>query len=294
MRLKPRAPRKYDAWGLLWLYIARNFRVLTYFRVSFFTGLLSAACGALTFLFIGQALLGAGGRANIGGDYTSFLIIGMIFNQLYGTALRAPYDAIHRAYWSAQLESIVLSPAPLTLLVNGEVLWALLNSLVRVCLYVVLGFAFGMRLSVSATGLGVLAAAFAVGLVGALGLGLLSAATFSLLNAKGNTDPVQWGVSTLQSLITGIYFPVTVLPRWLQYIALGLPHTYALDAARRFMVPGYGGVTLPIHALCPGYPLALDFAALTILALLLYWLGRRMFQAGIARARKDGSLSRWT
>jgi len=280
--------------ALVWLYLARNFRVLTYFRVSFVTGLLSAACSVLIFLFLGTALAGQGEAGMPGGNYASFLIIGVVFNQFYGVALRSPYDAISRAYWSAQLESIILSPAPVRLVVTGEVLWSSLNSLIRVALYLVLGLAFGMSLQWRGEAVLPLLAAFCLGFCGAFGLGLASAAMFSLINAKGHSDPVQWGVSTVQSLVAGIYFPVGVLPGWLQAIASALPHTYALDAARRLLLPEYVGATLPVHNLSPVDPLVVDLVALAALALLCYWLGGRAFTAGMNQARRDGSLSRWS
>jgi Uma2 family endonuclease len=64
--------------------------------------------------------------------------------------------------------------------------------------------------------------ALALAALAVLGFGFLSAATFTLLNAKGWNGPISWIVGILQGLVTGVYFPITLLagrlhaPAWLR------------------------------------------------------------------------------
>ncbi|MBI3974707.1 MAG: hypothetical protein HY332_25810 [Chloroflexi bacterium] len=126
----------------------------------------------------------------------------------------------------------------------------------------------------------------------------MSASTFVLINAKGWSDPIGWAVGLLATLVTGVYFPITLLPGPLFAAAQLLPHTYGIDAARRLLLPAETGLTLPVlplHAALPLLsPVQVDLLALTLGAVVLPLLGAALFAAGVAKARTDGGLSRWT
>jgi ABC-type polysaccharide/polyol phosphate export permease len=55
-------------------------------------------------------------------------------------------------------------------------------------------------------------------------IGFVSAA-FILVFKKG--DPLNWGFSVLSWLLGGVYYPITVLPEWLQHLALSHPSATA-------------------------------------------------------------------
>ena len=76
-------------------------------------------------------------------------------------------------------------------------------------------------------------------LAAGFGLGMLSASSFYLLDIKKGTEPIQFVIQQLlATLLAGTYYPLTVLPRSLQWIACLIPHTYAYDALRRLLDPG--------------------------------------------------------
>ena len=112
------------------------------------------------------------------------------------------------------------------------------------------------------------------------------------INAKGWNDPISWIVGILQGLVTGVYFPITLLPGWLHALAMLLPQTYALDAARRLLLPATQAQALLRLGGLPA--LQSDLIALACAALILPALGAALFAAGLAKARNDGGLSRWT
>jgi ABC-2 type transport system permease protein len=126
---------------------------------------------------------------------------------------------------------------------------------------------------------------------------LLSASSFYLLNIKRGVEPVQFVVQQLlATLLAGAYYPITVLPRPLQWVACLIPHTYAFDALRRLLDPGahLNAPVLPIQYALPGLsPIAVDGLALLILAAALLPLGFLAYGWGIERARQNGTLTRW-
>jgi ABC-2 type transport system permease protein len=128
-----------------------------------------------------------------------------------------------------------------------------------------------------------------------LGFGYMSAAMFMLANAKGGNEPINWFISTLQGLVSGVYFPISVMPNWLQWISLCLPQTYGIDAARRLLLVGKSGdVTIPTQALLPFSPLVTDIMMLILFIVILLPLGLWVFKLGLNKAKVDGGLSRWS
>jgi ABC-2 type transport system permease protein len=87
-----------------------------------------------------------------------------------------------------------------------------------------------------------------------------------------------------------------VLPYPLQVLGGFIPHTYALDALRRLMIPG-GDTLAPALPLQMAFtvidPITLDIIALAIMSALFLPLGWLMYVKGIERARRDGTLTRW-
>ena len=95
-------------------------------------------------------------------------------------------------------------------------------------------------------------------------------------------------------MASGVYFPVSMLPVWAQYIACALPHTYALDAARRCL---YGTTSemapLVVVAHLGMPPLVADLVVLALGGIVLLPLGWHLFGYSLLLARQDGRLARW-
>ena len=108
------------------------------------------------------------------------------------------------------------------------------------------------------------------------GIGIISAAVV-LLVKKG--DPVTWLLGSVSSLLAGVYYPVEVLPGWLEPLSRVLPLTYALDAMRLSMLQGHS-----IADLCS------DIFALLAFTVILTPLAFLVFKKALKRAKKEGSL----
>src|SRR3984957_10613718 len=78
--------------------------------------------------------------------------------------------------------------------------------------------------------------------------GVLSAATILWLK-KG--DPITWILGGMGTILGGAYFPVGVMPPWVQKISMLIPITYSLEALRLTILRGYSisGVSGPVVTL---------------------------------------------
>ncbi len=81
--------------------------------------------------------------------------------------------------------------------------------------------------------------------------------------------------------MSGVYYPVEVLPQWMQWIAVISPATYALDGIREAILDG-AGLTEMWDELWP----------LMIIGAVSIPLGLWVFSRGEQYAKKHGKLKR--
>jgi ABC-2 type transport system permease protein len=82
-------------------------------------------------------------------------------------------------------------------------------------------------------------------------------------------------------VVSGVYYPVDVLPGWMQAIAQVSPATYALDGARAAILEGAG-----ISDLWD------ELGALLLIGAVAVPLGLALFGAGERYAKRNGKLKR--
>lgn len=257
------------------------------FRVSSAMDILTMLAQASVFFFVGRAVGGETWTAASAG----FLAVGIVVNILMQEALSGPYRSLSNAYWSVRLESLMFSPCPLIVNVIGDVLWILVNATITSTFLAGIGAAFGARLSASPTEILLALGVLSLGTIAVLGIGLISASMFMLINAKGYNDPISWLVGVLQGLVAGAYFPVSELPGPLYVLARCLPQTYTIDAIRRLLLQDEPAALTSIGSLSP---LVSDILIVAMMTAGTLVLGVVTFRLGIRKAQHDGGLSRWT
>jgi ABC-2 type transport system permease protein len=108
----------------------------------------------------------------------------------------------------------------------------------------------------------------------ALVIGLLVCALVVLFGTRAETSA--WAAVNFFVMLSGIYYPISVLPGWVQAVSAAIPLTYFLDGVRA----GYGFPSQFSHPFATGFALALGYVVLA------HWaLG-----AAITRSRRTGLL----
>jgi len=132
--------------------------------------------------------------------------------------------------------------------------------------------------------------------ISTFGIGMISASSFFLLNLKVGTEPVKFIFqNVIIALAAGYFYPINILPYPLQLLSSILPHTYALDALRRLMIPG-GNLSVPVLPLQNYFtisPVRLDLYVLLFMSVLFVYVGFYLYRLGIRKACKNGTLTRW-
>jgi ABC-2 type transport system permease protein len=124
--------------------------------------------------------------------------------------------------------------------------------------------------------LGFAAAAFFANLIlTSWSIGLISS---GLVLKKGlGAEALAWSITFVLLPLCCVYYPVAVLPDWLQWIALSLPPTHVFEGLRALLLENRFDATAMLEAL--GLNLVYFAAASTIFALLLRsarWTGSLM------------------
>jgi|GEM_PF-660305 ABC-2 type transport system permease protein len=293
----------YRSWwretAALWAFGLREYRIWQSYRVNQVLWLTNLFVTTLLFFLLGQTLSGQAGQLlgpAYGTNYMSFIVVGITVNVFINTNLSDPYIRIQRSYFNGTMDLFLLSPMSIYTPLLGLMTKSILDDYPR--LFFTFGFGmlfFGATFNFAAWPLALLFTALF--LAAGFGIGLLSASSFYLLNIKKGTEPVQFVVQQLlATLLAGTYYPITVLPKPLQWVACLIPHTYAFDALRRLLDPGahLDAPVLPIQYALPGLaPIAVDGLALLLLAAVLLPLGFLAYGRGIELARRKGTLTRW-
>jgi ABC-2 type transport system permease protein len=258
-------------------FLKRDLSQALSYRLSFLMQLGSIIFSVAIFYFLSQLLGGAVAPQleAYGGDYFSFVLIGLAFTGFLGLSLSSFAQSIREGQMMGTLEIMLLSPTRLSAILFSSSVWAYLLTTLRVVVYLLVGvLVFGANL-----GQANVPAALVIMLLSIAsfsGIGILSAALV-LIVKKG--DPVSWLLGGASSLLAGVYYPISVLPDWLEPLSHILPLTYALDAMRLAMLKGYSL-----------YELRFDILVLLGFTVVLTPLAFLVFRRALKRAKMEGSL----
>jgi ABC-2 type transport system permease protein len=237
--------------------------------------------GLITFYFLGYLVSGstAGYLSGYGGGhYFPFVLVGLALSAFQGVALGSISSAIQYGMYTGTLESMLVTPTSLSTIVFSSVLYQFVSSLLNILIYlffgaVLFGFSLAKANLLSAVVM------MALSLLAHLPLGIFSA-SFLLIFKRG--DPVTSLVGSLSSLLGGVYFPLAVLPGWLQTVSFFLPFTHALEGLRQAVLNGRSLLELGTQV-----------AVLSIFAIILLPLSLTVFTHAIHQAKRLGTLSQF-
>ncbi len=250
------------------------------YRLSFLLQLVGIFFGVATFYFLSQLM----GKALLnqldkyGGDYFSFVLIGIAFSGYMGLSISNFASSIREGQVMGTLEIMLLSPTHLSTILISSSLWAYVMATAQSLIYLLMGaLLFGF--SVSNVNLLSALVVLLLSISSFSSVGILSAAVVLLIK-KG--DPIAWVFGSLSSLLAGVFYPISVLPDWLQPLSRFIPMTYALDAMRLAVLKGNSIVEL-----------RLDILVLLAFTVVLTPLSFLVFRLALKRAKMEGSLTQY-
>lgn len=204
------------------------------YRLSFLLQTLSAFFGVCLWFFFAR-FAKPSPEALGGGDYFSYLIVGMVLLGYMNVMLYTFAAKVRQEKVAGTLEMLLASPAPAYGLLWASALWEILAQTLSAAVLVGMAALLGGEFRCgSPFALAAVAGLFALS-TASLGI---SAASLLLVFQKG--EPVTPFVGALFALLGNVFFPPDVLPEPLRFISQFLPLTHANEAVRT-LVLGAGG-----------------------------------------------------
>ena len=258
-------------------FLRRDLLTAWSYRLPFITDWFSLLLQTLIFVYVGRLIppeslpVYDGKRV----DYLEFVAVGITLSSFLAVGLTRLMTAIRQEQVQGTLESLVLTPTAWTTLQIGSAVYDILYIPLRTAVFLALTVVlFDAQYTV-----GGVPAAFAVLLAFipfVLGIGVISAAgTLTFRRGSG-------GIGFLVTILTlgsGAYFPLYVLPGWVQELAAYNPIAIAVSAMRDALL---GDARFP--------DVVDDLVKLVPMSLLALVLGAAAFRKALARERKQGTL----
>ena len=232
----------------------------------------------LAFYFFSRLLEGVflAQLESYGGDYFSFLLIGVALANYMSIALRVFRQSIRRAQTTGVLEALLSTPTSLPTIALSSSLYAFVIGTIHVAVYLAIGaLAFGVDMSGANIPAAVLVLVLSVASTASIGI---IAAGFVIVFKQG--DPISMVFQHSSWLLSGVVYPVAALPSALQPLAWALPLTHSLEGMRLALLQG-----APLHEIGP------QVMALALFAGVLLPTSLLVFQYAVRRAKLHGSLS---
>ena len=235
---------------------------------------------AMSVLYIGEAQMQASGGGTQEGQLDLVLYLGI--GTVVWAYLRAVFanvgEMVAWERWEGTIEYTMMAPISRLAHMLGVSLFSIIYGLARSALLLgVLALFFSVDLSNA--NLGGAALILLVGSVSFLGFGIMAAVLPLLFPERG--EEMTFVISSILLLVSGVYYPISVLPDWMEPLAMISPATYVLEGMRAALLEG-----TPTLALGP------SLLPILILGALALPIGIAIFGWGERYAKRTGRLKR--
>jgi ABC-2 type transport system permease protein len=245
-----------------------------FWELAFF---LWTVANTLTVVFIAKGVEANGGRLDVERETASLLIGAVIWSYL-GIVFETITETVAWERWEGTIEYTFMAPLSRTVHLLGMGAFAVLYGVLRTAaLFAVVALFFG--LAFPDANFAAALVLLAVASVSFVGVGMVTAILPLISPEKG----AQLGfiAQGMLLVVSGIYYPVEVMPGWMQAIATVSPATYALHGIRATVLNGAGlGEVWG------------DLWPLALLGVIAIPLGLAVFRAGERYAKRHGKLKR--
>src|SRR5256714_4008715 len=253
-----------------WYLIKRYF----WWELAFFFWSLA---NTLTIVFIAKGIKAAGGQIDVNRATTTLLIGAVIWSYL-GIVFEFMTETVAWERWEGTIEYTFMAPLRRSVHLFGVGAFAVLYGVVRsAILFAVIATFFGLDMPDANFLAAILV--LAVASFSFMGVGTMTSVLPLISPEKG----AQLGFVAQGTLlvISGVYYPVSVLPQWMQWLSTISPATYALRGIRHAILEGAG-----VGAVWS------DIWPLIVIGFVTVPLGLLIFGAGERHAKRHGKLKR--
>ncbi|MBL7198406.1 MAG: ABC transporter permease [Candidatus Omnitrophica bacterium] len=259
-------------------FIKKDFLSHISYKMAFVIRWFGIFISIFTFYYLSK-LIGhqsSGHLASYGGDYFPFILVGIAATSYIGTSLGSFASKISQEQRIGTLEMMLVTPTRLSTIIISLSLYSFIFATINVLIYLGFGCYF-LGVDFSNANLPAALIILILTIISFSSIGIISA-SFIIVFKRG--DPIMWAISGLSQLFGGVFFPVTIFPKYLQLISYSIPITYSLRSLRYALLKGYS-----LQALLP------DILVLLVFSVILLPLSVVAFNWAVKRAKKAGTLA---
>jgi ABC-2 type transport system permease protein len=270
------ATLRHELIGLSGVFERNVYLVKRYFwwDVAFFVW---TVANTLTIVFIGEGIEATGGRIDVG-RVTTILLVGAVVWAYLGIIFEILTETVAWERWEGTIEYTFMAPLSRPIHLFGMGLFAIAYGIIRaILLFGVVALFFDINV-----GGANFVAALVILLIASIpfiGIGMMTA-VLPLISPEKGTQ-LGFIAQGILLVVSGVYYPVDVLPEWMQWLATISPATYALDGMRDAILEG-DGLRMMWDEIWP----------LILIGIASVPLGLEVFRRGERYAKQHGKLKR--
>jgi len=227
----------------------------------------------LTIVFIARAEHVSPGREN---TLAMMLLVGATIWAYLGIIFEFMTETVAWERWEGTIEYTFMAPLSRLVHLFGQGAFAVLYGLIRAG---ILFFAVAAFIGIHApqANYGAALALLAIASLSFIGVGIMTSVLPLISPEKG--AQLGFVCQGVMLVVSGVYYKVTVMPEWMQWISKISPATYVLRGDRAAIIDGTGLAWA-------------DVWPLLIIAVVATPLGLAIFRVGERHAKKHGKLKR--
>jgi ABC-2 type transport system permease protein len=232
----------------------------------------------LTIVYIAKGIEATGGQIDVEETMTTLLIGAVVWAYL-GILFAFLMETVAWERWEGTIEYTFMAPLSRAMHLAGQGMFAIIYGLIRALfLYAVCAFLF-FDLSVPNADYFAAFVILVISSISFIGIGMM-VSVLPLISPEKGTQLGFVAQGTLL-VVSGVYYPISVLPEWMQWLAKVSPATYALDGIRAAILEGAALDTLWS-----------DIWPLIVIGAVSIPLGLWIFHRGEIYAKRHGKLKR--
>jgi ABC-2 type transport system permease protein len=257
--------------------VERNFYLVKRYIWWDFAFFMWTVANTLTIVFIAEGVEAAGGQLDVERQ-TTILLIGAVIWAYLGIIFEFLTETVAWERWEGTIEYTFMAPLSRPMYLLGTGVFAVIYGTVRaMLLFGVVALFFDLQMPdanfVSALVL------LGIASISFTGIGMMTAVLPLISPEKG--AQLGFVAQGMLLVVSGVYYPTSVLPEWMQWVSVISPATYALDGIREAILEG-DGVTAMGDEIWP----------LLVIGAVAVPLGLAIFRLGERHAKQHGKLKR--
>jgi len=265
-------------------FVIRDFKIYWTYRFWVIFDIIDIVILVATYYFVAQIISPTRliAEGYLTGDYFTFAMLGIAFSQYVQNSVHGLTEGVRDEQWTGTIETVLSSPTSYRTYLVGASAFRFLYGTIILIGALALGLLIGGRVVITPYTLltGVI---FTVLLVsGHLAIGAMSAGIVVMIK-RG--DPIAWGFTWMTQLVSGVFYPLGLLPWYLKWVGFALPLTYSLDGIRRTFMNG--------ETMFDSVIIQTNFLALILFIMIMVPVSLQVFSWAYHRSRRQGTLGQY-